>query len=149
MKFHQALAAAVLLLSAVAPGQDKGEKAEVKTVDVQAELVLASTQGDKIDPPALKAMQEKLAGKIRYTSLTRLELTKVAVTRAPPSTLKLPNAKVVTFTLNEVKEGIAKITVELPPAKTQLTLGREGSVYHPAGKHQGGDLWLVLSAAGK
>src|SRR5688572_19368169 len=135
MTIQKVLAVVALLLPAAALAQDKGEQ-----VEVMAEVVLASTQGAVIDPPTLAAMKEKFAEKMKYTSFRRLDLQKISVGRAS-SQLKLPNQKVVTFRLNDLKEGAAKITVEVPPASTALTLGREGSLYQAAGKHLGGDLW--------
>lgn len=122
--------------------------AQEPRVEVMAEVVAAGTQGNVIDPPTLKAMQDKLAPKKRYSTLRRLSLEKVLVGKAV-SSVKLPNAKVATLKLVELKEGVAKLEVSVPPLSTVYTLGRQGSLYQAAGAHEGSDLWLVLSAVEK
>ncbi|MFZ5468273.1 MAG: hypothetical protein ACOZIN_02450 [Myxococcota bacterium] len=120
--------------------------AEGPKVEVLAEVVLASMEGNLVDPPSLAPMQKKLAQRKKYGSLRRLSVQKVVVAQAP-SQLRLPNEKVATFQLKELKEGVAKVEVKVPPLSTVYTLGREGSLYQAAGEHQGGDLWLVLSSS--
>jgi hypothetical protein len=120
--------------------------ADEPKVEVMAEVVLASTEGNVIDPPSLAAMKEKFAQKAKYTSFKRLSQEKIAVSAKAGASVKLPNQKIATFKLEELKEGSAKVRVSVPPISTLYTVGREGSLYQAAGKHSGGDLWLVLSA---
>lgn len=117
--------------------------AEDVKVAVTAEVVWASTQGQQVDPPSLSSMKEKLSKKASYTSLRRLSLQKLTL----PVELKLPNQQVATLKLEELKNGVAKVQVSVPPLSTLYTLGREGSLYQAAGKYENGDLWLVLSPA--
>jgi hypothetical protein len=135
---HLALAMAALLPAAAWAAEPK--------VELNAEVVFASTSGNTIDPPALMAMKQKLQQKVSYSTLRRLSATKVVVTSSSPLEIKLPNEKVATLKLEKIEQGKARIRVSVPPLVTVYTLGREGSLYQAAGQHQGGDLWLVLSA---
>ncbi|MBI3184332.1 MAG: hypothetical protein HYZ28_19535 [Myxococcales bacterium] len=133
----RSLALLVALSAVAARAEDK--------VGVTAEVVLASTSGNVIDPPSLASMKAKFAEKFKYTSFKRLSVQKVVITKGVTE-LQLPNKK-VTFKLEELKDGIAKVKVNNPPMETVYTLGREGSLYIASGQHGGGDLWLVLSPA--
>ena len=116
-------------------------------VELLAEVVFTSTSGNTIEPPTLIAMKQKLAQKVNYTTLRRLSQSKVVVSSSVPTEIKLPNQKVATLKLEKLEEGKARIRVTVSPLVTVYTLGREGSLYQAAGQHQGGDLWVVLSAA--
>jgi hypothetical protein len=133
------LLVAAALMPAVALAEPK--------VELSAEVVFASTTGNTIEPPTLVAMKQKLQQKVNYTTLKRLSQSKVMVSSTSPMEIKLPNQKVATLKLEKIEEGKARIRVSVPPMVTVYTLGREGSLYQAAGQHQGGDLWLVLSAA--
>ena len=64
-----------------------------------------------------------------------------------PAELKLPNGKVAEVTLEELKDGVAKLRVVVPPMSTVFALGREGTLCQAAGKMGDDDLCLLLSAA--
>ncbi len=132
------LALSALLVPAAALAQD------VK-VEVTAEVVLASTKGNVVDPPSLAAMKAKL-DKFKYTSFKRISHERLQVTKGAVA-IKLPNGAQARLKLDALKEGVAQLSVSIPPAIKEVvyTLGREGSLFIGAGKHGDGDLWLVLS----
>ena len=126
-----------LILLAVPAG------AETPQVSIQVEVVQASLKGEGVDPSSLEAVKAKLSKKARYTSLRRLSLE----TLATPVQLKLPNQKVASISLEELKDGVARLKVTVPPLSTVYTLGQEGTLYQAAGEMGDDDLWLLLSAA--
>jgi hypothetical protein len=113
---------------------------------VQTEVVVAHVQGNTIDPPTLKAMQDALGKKVRYGSLKRLSNEKVELVNKP-KLIKLPNEKEAALSVESIANDVAILRVKVPPADATYKLGRQGSLYVQAGAHQGGDLWLVLSPA--
>ena len=123
---------------------------EVKAADkveVQAEVVLAAKEGNEIDPPALKAMQQAFAeNKVTYGYLKRVLEQRVPVT-AKAVVIKLPNGKQASLVLEKLKADVATIRVEVAPTKAVYTPGQKGNLYVPGGKHEGKDVWLVLSPA--
>jgi hypothetical protein len=139
---------ALLLVSPLAVAQDVKP---ADKVEVTAEVVLAAKEGNEIDPPALKAMQQAFAeNKVSYGFLKRVAEQKVQVT--PKATLvKLPNGKDASLVLERLKSDVATIRVEMllakPPFKATYTPGQKGNLYVPGGKHDGKDVWLVLSPA--
>jgi hypothetical protein len=133
---------ALLLLPPLASAQDV--KATDK-VDVRAEVVLAAKDGNEIDPPALKAMQAAFAEqKVSYGYLKRVLETPVAVS-PKPAIVKLPNGKEASIILEKLKGDVATIRVKVPPADAVYNLGKKGNLYVQGGKHEGKDVWLVLS----
>jgi hypothetical protein len=104
-------------------------------VAVQVDVVMAQLDGNTLDPPSLKAMQDALAKKVRYGTLKRLSSERYELT-VKPTALKLPNEK-----------DVATLKVRVPPADATYKLGRQGSLYVQGGAHQSGELWLVLSPA--
>lgn len=127
-----------LLIPAVSLGQD------VK-VEVTAEVVLASTKGDVVDPPSLAALKAKL-DKFKYTSFKRISHQRLKVTKGAVA-IQLPNGAQARLKLDGLKDGVAQLSVSIPPAIKEVvyTLGREGSLFIGVGKYADGDLWLVLS----
>jgi hypothetical protein len=115
-------------------------------VRVTAEVILASNQGNTIDPPALARMKDQFSQKgFAFTSYRRLSSEKLAL-RHKPVELKLPNHRTATLRLDEMKSGTATVRVEISDlSSTTLTMGREGSLFQHAGDHDGGQLILVLS----
>lgn len=135
---------ALLFVSPLAAAQDvkPADKVEVK-----AEVVLAAKEGNEIDPPALKAMQQAFAeNKVQYGYLKRVLEQRVPVS-ARITILELPNKKQATLVLEKLKADVATIRVEVPPTKAVYTTGQKGNLYVPGGKHEGKDVWLVLSPA--
>ena len=113
-------------------------------VPVQADVVLGTEPVAKELSPQLKAMQTALAKKKRYGTL-QLMSTQVLKLDKNAVTLLLPNKKSAELSLESLDAGVATVRVKIPPADTSSKLGREGSLYLHAGKHDAGDLWLVLS----
>ena len=122
--------------------------ADEQNVSVQVEVVVASLSGNTIDPPALKAMQDAMAKKVKYGSLKRVSNEKLELV-VKPHPMKLPNSVEAALSLEELKNDVATVRVRVPPADTTYKLGKKGSLYVQAGKQGEDDLWLVLSPAAK
>jgi hypothetical protein len=135
---------ALLFVSPLAAAQDVKP---ADKVEVTAEVVLAAKEGNEIDPPALKAMQQAFAEKkVSYNYLKRVTEQKVQVT--PKATIvKLPNGKDASLVLERLKSDVATIRVKVPPAEAVYTVGQKGNLYVQGGKQDGKDVWLVLSPA--
>lgn len=135
---------ALLFLSPLASAQDVKP---TDKVEVMTEVVLAAKEGNELDPPALKAMQQAFAeNKVQYGYLKRVADRRVSVS-SQVTTLDLPNKKQATLVLEKLKADVATIRVEVPPTKAVYTTGQKGNLYVPGGKHEGKDVWLVLSPA--
>lgn len=115
-------------------------------VRVTAEVILASNNGNAIDPPALVKIKNQFSEKgIAFTSYRRISLEKLSL-RKKPVEIKLPNRRTATLRLDEMKAGIATVRVDISQlTSTILTMGREGSLFQHAGEHEGGQLFLRLS----
>jgi len=115
-------------------------------VRVTAEVILASNQGNTIDPPGLVRMKNQFSQKgFAFSSYRRLSSEKLVLVRKGVE-IKLPNLRTATLRLEDMKGGTATVKVEISGlASTTLTLGREGSLFQHAGDHEGGQLILVLS----
>ncbi len=118
--------------------------AEDGKVPVQVDAVRASTTGDEIDPPSLKAMQESFAEKVKYTSLKRISTQKLMLEKVA-KTVALPNGKTASLSLESLQKDTATVRVKLPPSDATYRLGRVGSLYVQAGRVENADLWLVVS----
>ncbi len=115
--------------------------------EVDVEVVHASNAGSSVDP-ALEPMRDKFAKSgINYHSYHRLSDETRALVAGAPSRLALPNGSTVTLTLLGVDKGRARVALSVPPVKSVVELGGEGSVFVQAGAHEGGMLVLVLSPA--
>jgi len=115
-------------------------------VRINAEVILASNNGDAVDPPALARMKNQFSQKgFAFTSYRRLSSEKLSLKREPVE-LKLPNQRTATLRLDGIKAGVATVRVDISDlSSTTLTMGREGSLFQHAGDHDGGQLILVLS----
>ena len=115
-------------------------------VRINAEVILASNNGDAVDPPALARMKNQFSQKgFAFTSYRRLSSEKLSLKREPVE-LKLPNQRTATLRLDAIKAGVATVRVDISDlSSTTLTMGREGSLFQHAGDHDGGQLILVLS----
>lgn len=123
------------------------EAKPVAKVQVKAEVVLAAKDGNELDPPALKAMQQAFAEKkVTYGYLKRVLEQPVAAT-SKPTVVKLPNGKEASLVLEKLEGDVATLRVKVPPADTTYKLGKTGNLYVQGGKHEGKDVWLVLSPA--
>jgi hypothetical protein len=122
--------------------------AEGSKVEVMADVVLSSNQGNKVDPPSLEEMKQTFAAKnIKFSSWQSLSQRKLTLEQKKAVEVPLPNGKKAQVTLEQIKEDVAHLRVAVPPASTELQLGREGKLYVDGGQHQGGQLWLVISPA--
>jgi hypothetical protein len=140
---------AALLGAGGAWAQDD-EKAEAAKVPVQVDVVHVSNQGDTVEPPELERMKETFAKLGRpFSSFKRLSSNRVQVGKSTPASVSLPNGRTATLKLQELKEGTATVSLQVPGLINALTLklGREGAVYQKAGEHEGGSLVLSLSPA--
>ncbi|MBX5481263.1 MAG: hypothetical protein IRZ16_05350 [Myxococcaceae bacterium] len=125
--------------------------AEEPTVEVNAEVVLASNEGNTIDPPQLAKLKRELeeAG-ARFTSLKRLSEEQVAVKKSHPASVKLPDGRSAALSLKEIKDGVATIDVQVPrksgpPLTATYTASKHGSLTLPAGPFGKGTLVIKLS----
>jgi hypothetical protein len=138
---------ATLALSLVAPLVFAAEPKPADKVQVKAEVVLAAVEGNELDPPALKAMQQAFSEKkVTYGYLKRVLEQPLTVT-TKPVTVKLPNGKDANVLLEKLEKDVATLRVKVPPADATYTLGKTGNLYVQGGKHEGKDVWLVLSPA--
>ncbi len=122
-----------------------------ETVQVQAEVVLASKKGSEVDPPELAKMKEQFQKQnFSFTSFKRLSLQVLEVGAQKPTEVKLPSGTNASLQLLGMKDGIATVRVAIPRQPTlDVELGRQGAVYQKAGKYVGGELILVLSPPSK
>jgi hypothetical protein len=114
------------------------------SVPVQAEVVFASTAAGTVDP-SLSKMRDAMAPKVKYLTMKKLETRKLELQQNKPQMLALPNQKQAELTLQGVKENVATVKLKTPSVETIYSLARDKSLYVPAGAHEGGDLWLVVS----
>lgn len=120
--------------------------AEDPKVLVMADVILASNEGNVIDPPSLVSVKDEFASTgLAFTSYRRLSSEQVSLTKGKPAELKLPNKKTATLKLEDIKEGTATVKVNAGGAEVGVQLGRAGSVFVRAGAHQSGQLVLMLS----
>jgi len=124
--------------------------ADEPKVEVDTEIVLASNEGEGVEPASLAPMKDKfLKEGFAFTSFKQLKEQKLVLVRNRPADVKLPNNTVATLKLEDVVSGAAKVHVRLAPIDTTYTVGREGSVFIDGGHHQKGTLIFVLSPAHK
>ena len=112
-------------------------------VQVRVEVVQASTKPGEV-PASLKKMQTALSARVKYGSMKVLS-TKQLELKSAPQKVELPNKNQAELALTKLKDGVATLEVQVPPAKATYTLAKDKSLYFQAGSHDGDDLWLVLS----
>ena len=148
-----ALAALVLVAGApVAHAQPKdappadAQKAQ-KPVAVRVDVVLASNQGDVVDPPELEKMKASFQKQaFAFTSFRRLQSETLQLAPGKPGEVRLPNGGRASLTLVKLEGNTATVRVDQEGAlAVDVRLGREGHVYQHAGDHGGGKLVLALS----
>jgi len=127
---------AVLCLSSLAYAGDA-------KVSVQADVVFASEKPGTV-PDDLKDMQKELAKRVKYLTLKRLDSKKLTLTPTPTSFV-LPNKKVAELSVLSLENDVATLQVRVKPADVTYKLGKGKAMRVQAGKHDGGDLWLVLT----
>ncbi len=112
-------------------------------VPVQVEVVQASAKPGEV-PASLKKMQAALSARVKYGSMKVLWAKQLEL-KSVPQRVDLPNKNQAELSLTKLKEGVATLEVQVPPAKATYTLAKDKSLYFQAGSHDGDDLWLVLS----
>lgn len=113
-------------------------------VTVQADVIYASTKEGTVDP-SLEKMRDALATKVKYRTMKKLDGKKLELKLARTEHLTLANNKTAEITLQDVKDNVATLKLRVPPTEAVYSLAREKSLSMPAGAHDGGDLWLVVS----
>jgi hypothetical protein len=111
---------------------------------VQADVVFASTASGAIDP-ALQKMHDALAAKVKYSTMKRVETTRLELVKDKTQSVSLPNKKVAEVTLQGVAQNVATLKVKLPPTEATYTLARDKALYLQGGAHDSGEVWLMLS----
>lgn len=141
-RFHL-LTAAIAAALALAPGVARAAEPQV---EVNAEVIHLSNEGNEIVPPSLSEMKKKFDEKgLVFSSYRQLTTSKLVLELNKAQQVKLPTAKSVPVKLVELKDGAAKIAVEVKGTTTTLSLGREGSANWNVGGYKGGQLVLVIS----
>lgn len=137
----------LVLAPAAARAQPPAPEQKLK---VEVEVVLASTNGNEVDPPQLQAMKDSFQKSFKFTSFKRLSQQSLEVSNRQPTEVKLPNGANVSLRLLKLQEDKATLRVEVPQlSSVDVDLGRKGSVYRHVGPHVGGELILVFSPPGK
>jgi hypothetical protein len=142
--------AAVALVCAAMPATAIADEAKV---EVAAEVVHASQQGNAIDPPQLSKMKDELAQKgLRFTSLKRLSQKKVALRSNGPEEISLPDGRNASLRLVQLKDDAATVKVTIaqrnsprPLLEATYRLARGKSTFIHCGEYGNGELFLVLS----
>jgi len=135
------LCAVLLTVGLSVPAQAQEEKVELK-----ADLVLVSNQGQTVDA-GLEGMRDAFARKhLNFTSFKRLSSEAVRLDAKKSRDIRLPNGKNASLKLLKLEKGEATVEVIVNKVvNTQYTLGREGSVFVNTGRVQDGEMFLVLS----
>lgn len=114
------------------------------TVPVQADVVFASTAPGAVEP-SLTRMRDQMAPTKKYLTMRRLDSKRLELLQAKMQALTLPGGKQAELTLQSLKDNVATVKVKTPSVEAVHTVAREKSLYVPAGTHDGGDVWLVVS----
>jgi hypothetical protein len=139
----------LLVLGLLLPG---GAGAQAPTgpqkLNVEVEVVLVSREGNEVSPARLQKMKDTFSKQnLNFTSFKSLSQQSVVVSNQSPTEVKLPNGVMASIKLQSLQAGTATLRVDVPQqTAASVQLGREGAVYQRAGKHQGGELILVLSS---
>ncbi|HYX92568.1 MAG TPA: hypothetical protein VE782_13480 [Myxococcaceae bacterium] len=127
--------------------------ADEPKVEILAEVVHASQQGNVIDPPQLVKMKDDLAQKgLRFTSLRRLSQKKAIVRRDRAEEVGLPDGRNASLRLAQLKDDAATVKVTVPQQhsprpllEATYRLARQKSTFIHCGPYNNGELFLVLS----
>jgi len=103
-------------------------------------------EGDKLEAEDLQPMQKALARRRHYGWFKRFS-KKRATVGAQGEAIELPGGAQATVRLKELKDDIATLVVSLPSTETTYQLGRTGTLYLQAGKHEETEVWVVISPA--
>jgi len=117
-------------------------------VDVMADVVLASNNGTKVDPPALEEAKKAFAAKnVNFSSWQGLSQRRLSLEPKKTVEVPLPNGKKAQLTLESVTDDVARVKVTVAPTTTTFEVGRSGNLYVDGGQHQGGQLYVIISPA--
>lgn len=142
---HLSLYALACAAALALPG---AARAEGTKVEVMADVVLASNNGNKVDPPALEETKKFFAAKnVKFSNWQGLSQRRLALEAKKTAEVPLPNGKKAQFTLDSVTDDVATLKVTVAPTTLTMQLGREGKLYVDGGEHQGGQLFVVISPA--
>ncbi|HYV47373.1 MAG TPA: hypothetical protein VFA20_21085 [Myxococcaceae bacterium] len=140
-RFHPYALAIALALPGIA-------WAEGNKVEVMADVVLASNNGNKVEPPALEEAKKFFEAKnVKYSSWQSLSQRRLSLEPKKTAEVPLPNGKKAQFTLESVANDVATVKVTVAPTTLTLQLGREGNLYVDGGQHQGGQVFVMISPA--
>lgn len=114
------------------------------SVTVQADILYASTAPGTVEPAYVK-LRDSLAPRVKYLTLKKLDSKRLQLVQNTLQTLALPNQKTAELTLQGLKDNVATVKVKTPSVETVYSLAKEKTLSAPAGAHEGGDLWLVVS----
>jgi hypothetical protein len=135
------LLAAFVFGCALLPAASKADEAKV---DILAEVVHASSQGNTVDPPQLEKMKNELAQKgLRFTSLKRLSQKSVALHTGKPGEVGLPDGRNATLALTQLKDDAATVKVTVaqrnkpqPLLEATYRLARDKSTFIHCGAYK-------------
>lgn len=114
------------------------------SVTVQADVVYASTAAGTVEP-SLTKLRDQMASKVKYQTMKKLDAKKLELVQDKMQSVALPNQGKAELTLQQMKENVATVKVKTPSVETVYTLAKDKTLSAPAGQHDGGDLWLVVS----
>jgi len=114
------------------------------SVTVQADVIFASTAPGTVEP-SLAKMRDQMAKTKTYTTMKKLDAKKLELIKDKVQAIALPNKGQAELTLQQLKENVATVKVKTPSVETVYTLAKDKTLSAPAGAHDGGDLWLVVS----
>jgi len=114
------------------------------SVTVQADVVFASTNPGTVDP-SLTKLRDQMAPTKKYQTMKKLDAKKLELVKDKTQAVALPNKGQAELTLQQLKENVATVKVKTPAVETVYTLAKDKTLSAPAGAHEGGDLWLVVS----
>jgi hypothetical protein len=120
--------------------EGKREKCEERANCTEKKL----SEGAPLDSEDLCPMQKALGLRRHYGWLKRFSRQRVTVD-SKGETIDLPGGAKAKVRLQELKNDVATLVVTLPNTETVYQLGRTGSLYLQAGKHEDKEIWVVIS----
>jgi hypothetical protein len=103
-------------------------------------------EGDQLESEELRPMQRALGLRRHYGWLKRFSKKRASID-AKGEEVELPGGAKARVRLQELKDDVATLVVSLPSTETVYQLGRTGSLYLQAGKHEDTEVWVVISPA--
>ncbi|MCL2013037.1 MAG: hypothetical protein FWG75_09660 [Cystobacterineae bacterium] len=122
------------------PGEYRLERCKKRGTCKEAE------EGTQLEAEDLHPMQKALAPRRHYEWFKRFSKKRAAID-TKGETIELPGGNKASVRLKTLKDDVATLVVSLPKTETIYQLGRTGSLYLQAGKHEGNEVWVVISPA--